>query len=307
MITEAMIKQVKYPPELLPDAWIGDVPANAEYSPPILDIKNFAPFVAMLSNIQLTANANVELRARYDDIRVNENTAAMLSALVGAWRLPALRNLYFNFFGVGAAPAYTTFYGVWAFPPTIAHKLFWGLSLTDAEQAIVKEFSIDDTVEKGQLPMPISQLIEREYAVVGEETHSRSININAANAVFNIESLVPRTDEIVVLTRIAAAPSLAAQNIRLIIDRDRDKSFLTIPTFPLSLVQGGELACFVPATTEIQLTCIAAVAPGPELFRYTFQRVKLNNILRLRFGLITEADLPAKAKDLARKVQGGIV
>ncbi len=307
MITEAMIKQVKYPPELLPDAWFGDVPLSAEYSPPILDLKNFGNFAVMLANIQLTANANVELRARYDDLRVNENTAAMLSAQVGAWRFPALRNLYFNFFGVAAVLAYTTHYGVWAFPPTIAHKLFWGLSLTDAEQAIVKEFSIDDTVEKGLLPMPLSQLIEREYAVVGEETHSRSININAANNVFNIESVVPRTDEIVVLTRIAAAPGTTAQNIRLIIDRDRDKSYLTIPTFPLSLVVGGELACFVPATSEIQLTCTATVAPGPELFKYTFQRVKLNNILRLRFGLITEADLPAKAKDLARKVQGGIV
>ncbi len=308
MITEAMIKAVKFPPELLPDAWFGDVPANAEYSPPILDLKNFAPFIAMLTNIQLTANANVELRARYDDVRINENTAAMISALVGAWRLPALRNLYFNFFGVAGVLAYTTHYGVWAFPPTIAHKLFYGLTLTDAEQAIVKEFSIDDTVEKGLLPMPISQLLEREYAVVGEETHSRSININAANAVFTIESLVPKTDEIVVLTRIAALPQAAADNIRLIIDRDRDKSFLTIPTFPLSLIQGGELACFIPATTEIRLTTQAALIPAlPELFRYTFQRIKLNNILRLRFGLITEADLPAKAKDLARKVQGGIV
>ena len=116
-ISEAIIRMVKYPPELIPDSWFGTVPLNSEFTPPILDIKRFSPYVAILANIQLTANANVVLRARYDDdgrVRIEENTAAMLSAMVNAWRLPSKNLLYYNLFGVVGAPVanYTTHYGV---------------------------------------------------------------------------------------------------------------------------------------------------------------------------------------------------
>ena len=90
MITEATIKNVRFPPELIPDSWFGNVPAGAEVTPPVLDLRRFKPYITELANIQVTANANVVLRGRYDDLRVEENTAAMLSALVGAWRLLGL-------------------------------------------------------------------------------------------------------------------------------------------------------------------------------------------------------------------------
>ncbi|GAI90251.1 unnamed protein product [marine sediment metagenome] len=90
MITEAIINRVKYPPELIPDSWFGTVPLNAEVSPPVIDLRRFTPYILALANIRLTANANVVLRAKYDSggrIRVEENTAAMLSNLIGAWWL----------------------------------------------------------------------------------------------------------------------------------------------------------------------------------------------------------------------------
>ncbi|GAJ01456.1 unnamed protein product, partial [marine sediment metagenome] len=49
MITEATIKQVKYPPELVPDAVFNTVPANAEVSPPILDLRRFTPYILALA------------------------------------------------------------------------------------------------------------------------------------------------------------------------------------------------------------------------------------------------------------------
>ncbi len=319
MISDAIIRMVKYPPELIPDSWFGNVPLNSEVVTPILDVKRFSPYIAILTNIQLTPNANVVLRARYDDVRVEENTAAMLSyldgtpavrALVGAWRLPAKSILYYNLFGVAPVVNYITHFGLWAFPPTIAHKLFYDIKLTPDEQAICDELGIKNTVEKGLLPLPINQQIEREYHVVGEETHSRSINIAAAATTYTIEVIHPKPNEFIVLTRMAAISGTAAQDVRFIVDRDDDVNFAELRTFALgivtdtSLVAGGEVSCFIPAKREIRLTTTATVAPGAHLFRYTFQRIKLSNLLKVRFGLVSRDEVPA---DLWKKVQGGIL
>lgn len=318
-ISEATIKNVRFPPELIPDSWFGNVPLGAEFAPPVLDLRRFRPYVAELTNIQVTANALVDLRARYDDLRVQENTAAMISALVGAWRLLAKNILYLNFFGVGAVGNYTTHYGVWAYKPTVAHKILlygeWkngrlvvpaGI-LSDEEKAIADKHNIFDSVEKGVLPLPISQQIEREYKVLAEETHSRSVTIALINTVYTIESIYPRKDEIVVLTRMAANPGAAGPphtNIRFIVDRDDDVSYRDIPTFPMSLVAGGEVECFIPAIREIRLTTQAAVAVGAHLFRYTYQRIKMTNTLRARFGLASKEELPG---DSWEKVMAGVL
>jgi hypothetical protein len=313
MITEATVKQVKYPPELIPDSWIGNVPLTAEVAVPILDLRRFTPYICALTNIQLIANANVQLRARYGDggsIRIEENTAAMISALVGAWYLPSKDLLYYNLYGVAAVANYPTHFGLWvkggsSVTPTIVDKLFYGIALTNDEKAVYAELGIGNTFEKGLLPLPISQQVEREYRIVGEETHSRSINIAAANTTYTIDTLYPRkTDEFLVLTRIAAAPGTVAQDVRLIVGRDRDSGYVNLQALPLSLIAGGEVACFIPAMTEIRLTTTATVAPGAHLFRYTFQRVKLSNILRVRFGLVSKDEVTA---ELWKKVQGGIV
>ncbi|GAI35039.1 unnamed protein product, partial [marine sediment metagenome] len=210
MITEAIIKQVKYSPELLPDSWFGTVPLNAEFTPPILDLRRFTPYILALANIQLTASANVVLRARYDDggrVRIEENTAAMLSNLAGAWWLSSKDTLYYNLFGLAAVADYTTHFGIWAkggspVTPTIVDKLFYNIPLTNDEKAVCEELGIRNTFEKGLLPLPISQQIEREYRIVGEETHSRSITIAAANTVYTIDTIYPKnTNEFLVLTR----------------------------------------------------------------------------------------------------------
>lgn len=305
MITEATIKNVKFPPELIPDSWFGAVPAAAEVAVPVLDLRRFKPYITELTNIQVTANALAVLRARYDSVRLEENTAAMISALVGAWRLQAKDVLYLNFFGLAPGiAAYTTHFGVWAFPPTIAHKLLYGITLSSSESAICEELGIKNTVEKGLLPLPLTSLIEREYQVVAEETHSRSINVAVAGTIYTVESLYPMQDEIIVITRLAAAPGAAAQDVRFNVDRDDDGNFAQLRTFPLSLLAGGEVECFIPALTEIRLTTTSTVAPGAHLFRYTFQRIKLTNILRTRFGLVSEDEVPG---DLFKKVKGGIL
>ncbi len=306
-ITEATIRQVKYPPESIPDAWFGTLALNAEFAPPVLDVKRYSPYIVILNNLQVPANALAVLRARYDGARIEENTAAILSLMPGAWWLPAKDTLYYNIFGLGVVANYTSHFNVWAFLPTIAHKLFYGIALTNDEKTIADELGVKNTVDKGLLPLPISQLLQREYHIVGEETHSRSINIAVAATIFSIETIYAKPGEFIVLTRIAANPGAAGPphtNIRFIVDRDNDANLVDLPTFPLSLIAGGEISCFIPATREIRLTTTATVAPGAHLFRYTYQRIRLNNILRLRFGLASEDEVP---KDLAQKVKAGIV
>lgn len=315
-IVDGIIKQVKYPPELIPDAWFGNINLNAEAAPAVLDLRQFNPYLVRLTNIQVVPSANVNLRARYDDVSIEQNTLEMLNLppavwalpaapLPGAWDLPAKKQLRYNLFGVAAfgPPPYSTHYGVWVYLPTIADKLEWGIALNQKEQAINQELGISDTVEKGLLPMPISQLIEREYHCLGEETHTRNININLPAVPFTLEVLNTKPNEILVLTRIAAIPGTAAQNVQIIVDRDIDANFATFPTYPLELSLGSEISCFIPALTQIRLTTMATVAPGFHQFRYTFRRVKLTNILRVRFGILTEAEAPA---DLYKKVMGGI-
>jgi len=314
-INDAIIRRVKYPPELIPDSWYGAVPLNGESTPPVLDLRRFSPYITILTNLQMLIQANVNLRARYngfEDVRVEQNNGAVLTDaaaanLVGAWWLPAKSILYYNFFGVAAVANYPTHYGVWAFLPTIAHKLRYNLRLSPDEQALAAELGIKNTVEKGLLPLPISQQIEREYYVLGEETHVANVNIAALNTVYTLEIINPRPNgEFIVLTRVAAAPAAAANTIHLIVDRDEDPNFADVMTFPMALTAGGEVACFIPAMTEIRLTATqtAGGAVGAHLFRYTFKRIKLTNILRARFRLVSRDEIPGETYD---KVVAGIL
>lgn len=309
MITESQVSGVLYPPECIPDSWFGNVPLGAEVAPPIIDLRRFSPNIAILRNIQLTPNANVVLRARYDDIRLEENTAAMLAdlagaPLVGAWTFPAKQFLYYNLFGIALAPNYTTHYGMWVKQPTIADKLLHGITLTNSEKAICDELGIRNTVEKGLLPLPITQQVEREYHVMAEETHSRSVNIAVGATDYSIESIYPRNNEFVVLTKVAAAPAGVANDVRLVIDRDDNVPYAELRCFALSLVAGGEVDCFIPALKEIRLHTTATVAPGAHLFRYTYKRIRYTNILRCRFGLVSEDEVPT---DTYKKVKAGVL
>jgi len=303
MINDAIIRTVKYPPEKIPDSWAGTVPNLAETAPPVLDLRRFKPYLVTLSDIQMLNSATVIARARYDGVSLEQITQPMMPSLVGAWSLPAKEFLYYNHYGLAATANYLTHYGIWVKLPTVADKLVHAIALTPEERDINERLGIADSVEKGVLPLPISFQIEREYHVLGEETHTRNINIAAAGTVYAIENIYARNGEFLVLTRMAAQPATVAQNVRFVVDRDDDHGFATVTTFPLSLTTGGEVTCFIPAMNEVRLSTVATAAPGPHLFRYTFQRVRLTNTLRVRFGLVSRDELPEKS--LYDRVKGG--
>ncbi len=309
MITDATVRLIKFPPEKIPDSWFGNVPALAEVATPILELRRFTPYVLTLADIQLPPNANVIMRAKYNGVRVEENTAALLvdnaaNALVGAWSLTAKEFLYYNLLGIAGAAAYYTHFGVWGIIPTVADKLVYDIALSNEEKELAERLGIANSVEKGVLPLPRDVQIAREYFVLGEETHSRSITIAAPATSYTLENIYARENEFIVLTRIAAAPGTTAQDIRFIVDRDDDHNYANVKTFPLSLIPGGEVRCFIPAMEEIRLTTTATAAPGAHLFRYTYLRCRLTNLLRVRFGLVSRDEVPGDTYD---KVKAGVL
>ncbi|GAJ17081.1 unnamed protein product, partial [marine sediment metagenome] len=189
--------------------WFGNVPALAEVAVPILDLRRFSPYVLTLADLQLPPDPDVIMRARYNGIRVEENTAALLvdnvaNALVGAWSLTAREFLYYNLLGVAGAIDYYTHFGVWGIIPTVADKLAYGITLSNEEKELAERLGITNSVEKGVLPLPRDVQISREYLVLGEETHSRNITVSATAAT--IENIYAKESEFLVLTRIAAQP-----------------------------------------------------------------------------------------------------
>jgi len=304
-ISDAIIRATKYSPELIPDSWYGAVPNLAEVTPGILDLKRFAPYIVRLTGIQLAPNVLVLLRARYDGVQIEENTAAYINLIPSSWDLPGKDFLRYNFFGLAGVATYTTHYGVWTKLPTVADKLLHGIRLTPDELMLAEKLGLADSVNKGVLPLPIGTQIEREYHVLGEVTRSRSVNVAVGGTTYAIESIYAKQDEFIVLTKIAAAPGAVGDVVLFIVDRDDDPGYATVQTFPLSLAFGGEINCFVPAMHEIRLSTISTVAPGPHLFRYTYQRIRLTNTLRVRFNLVSKDELPEPS--LWDKVKGGVL
>ncbi|GAI74026.1 unnamed protein product [marine sediment metagenome] len=213
--------------------------------------------------------------------------------------------LYYNLLGIAGAIDYHTHFGVWGIIPTVADKLIYDIPLSNEEKELAERLGITNSVEKGVLPLPRDVQIAREYLIVGEETHSRVLNIAAANTSYTIENIYARENEFLVLTRIAAAPGTTAQDIRFIVDRDDDHNYANVKTFPLSLIPGGEVSCFIPAMEEIRLSTIASAIVGLHSFRYTYQRVRLTNLLRCRFGLVSRDELPEPS--VYDKVKAGVL
>jgi len=311
MITEATVNRVRYPPELLPDAVFNNIPASAEVTTPILDLRRISGRLLRLSEIAVERDAAVELRIKNDDMGLHSaynlaggffGLTSDVSPYVNNFQMLAKDRLYYNLFSTAGETAFRTSFGVWVQSLTIADKLKLGIPLTNEERAIDKEFGISSTVEKGLLPLPLEQQIEREYRsqLISEETHGRTLNVTTASQL--VETIYPRAGQFLVLTKLAATEGTADNNIRISISRDTDANYISdLKSYAVGLER--ELSCFIPALTELSLNIIAAGAVTVYI-RYTILKVKLSNLLRCRFGLLSKEEAPG---DVWAKVVGGIL
>ena len=310
-ISIATIDRVRYPPELLPDAVFTAITANQEASPPILDLRRFPGKLLRLSEIAVERDAQVELRIKNDETGLLSaynlaggffDLASTVSPLANNFQMLAKDRLYYNLFATAGKTAFRTSFGVWVEKLTVAQKLALGIPLTNDEKALDVEFGVSKSVEKGIFPLPLELQIEREYRsqLVSEETHGRTMAVTAASQI--VETMYPKAGQFLVLTKLAATPGADTDNIRISISRDTDANYITdLKTYAVGLER--ELSCFIPALTELTLNIIAAGAVTVYI-RYTIWKVRLSNLLRCRFGLMTKEEAPG---DVWEKVAGGIL
>ena len=308
MITEATIGRVKYFPEQLPDGAVPTIAASSEASPVILDLRQFPPLLARLSEVAVDRDDEVEMRFKVDNTTLTALAGSMFDGLQNNFSLLAKSRLYYNLFNKGAGPKadYKTFFSLWVIKPTVAHKLRYGIPLTPEEQKLNKDLGIADTVEKGMLPLPLAQQIAREYQVIQEETHGFQVTVPTVGV--DVETLHPVNGQFLVLTKISADPGdLAANNIRVAIDRDHLSDYVEFPTWALGTTAatalGKGIGCFIPALTELRIKLKATVSKVINI-RFTVWKCALTNIFRARWGLASPDELPG---DAYNKVMAGVL
>ena len=317
MITEATIGKVKYFPEQLPDAAVTDIGAGAEATPIILDLMGLPGLLLRLSEIAVDRDDEVETRFKLggkDYLRtltgsMFDGLANNFSLLAGAPKIG--QGIYYNLYnkGAGGKTNYKTFFSLWVIKPTVAHKLRYGIPLTPEEQKLSKDLNIADEVEKGILPLPLDFQIRREYQVIHEETHGFQVTVPTAGV--SVETLTPLTDkEFFVLTKLSADPgSLAADNIRVAIDRDYIPDYVEFPTWALGTTAGvaleKEISCFIPALKELRIKLKATTSRVINI-RFTVWKCVLTNMFRIKWGLVTRDELPDKQKRAYDTVMAGV-
>lgn len=308
MITEATIGKVKYFPEQLPDSAVPTITAGSEASPVILDLRQFPPLLVRLSEVAVDRDDDVQMRFKVDTTTLNPLAGSMFDGLKNNFSLLAKERIYYNLYngGAGAKTDYKTFFSLRIIKPTVAHKLRLGIPLTAEEQKLNQELGISDTVQKGLLPLPLSQQIAREYQVIQEETHGFNVTVPTTGVV--VDTLHPVNGQFLVLTKLSADPGdAAADNIRVAIDRDHIPDYIEFPTWGLgataAVALGKEISCFIPALTELRVKLKATVSKTINI-RFTVWKCALTNIFRARWGLATKDELPG---DVYNKVMAGVL
>lgn len=314
MLTEASIKRTLYHPEQLPDtAVLATIAPSSEASPALLDLRQFSPLLLRLVEATPDQDDDVEMRFRVDKTTLNTLSGSMFDPSQRPWHpnnfsLLAKNEIYYNLFNsaVGAKTNVKSIFSLWVLKPTVAHKLRYGIALTREEQKLNKDLGIADTVEKGLLPLPLSEQIAREYQVLQEETHAFQVTVPTAGVV--IETLHPAKDQFLVLTKITADPGNAATDvIQIAIDRDHVNDYVVFPTWALgttnSIALDKEISCFIPALSELRIKLNATVSRTINI-RFTIWKCAMTNLFRARWGLVSKDELPG---DVWNKVMAGVL
>ncbi len=308
MITEATIGKVKYFPEQLPDSAFPTIAAGSEASPILLDLRQFPPLLVRLSEVAVDQDDNAEMRFKVDKTTLSVVAGSMFGGLANNFSLLAKDRIYYNLYHSAGVSDFKTFFSLWVIKPTIAHKLRLGIPLTAEEQKLNKDLGISDTVEKGLLPLPLSQQIAREYQVLQEETHGFLL-ANVPTAGVYVETLHPLPNQFLVLTKLSADCGAAVgNNIRVAVDRDYVSDYVEFPSWALGVLPATalskEINCFIPALNELRIKLKATIADVNINVRFTIWKCAMTNIFRARWGLASPDELPG---DTYQKVLAGVL
>lgn len=298
-INLATLGKVRYPPELLIDTDRRNLAANQFYGPAVLDLRGFRNQFVRVKQLSVATDAQVEMRLHVDDDRFSQVLAAT-PAFLRDIEAEATNYVGLTFMATALKNNWTSIFNLWVYQPTIAQKLARGSYLTPEENAIAQKYNIADSVEKGVLPLGLDYQVSREYVHKNQVMKARQMALGATK--LTVDTLMPKPNEIVVLTGFSCDPGLLADNIHVSISRDDDVDLCEFEAFPMTLIQN--IPCFIPARRELKIDVVADGVVAAWNVRYTVMTCRLTNTLKARWGLLPKEALPG---DVWEKVRGGIL
>src|SRR3990170_4566961 len=157
-ITVATLNQVRYPPELLPDAQLVTFAAAGTLRP--LELRRL-PWLVNLDRVATARNANMFLQLMADE-RLGLERATDAKALqadgdpAGMWASSAVE---IRLRSTAVVANFPIWYSLWVTPPTVALKLLLGMTLTPGEQQLAEKYQVAQKVDAGYVPISFSRLV----------------------------------------------------------------------------------------------------------------------------------------------------
>lgn len=204
-------------------------------------------------------------------------------------------------------------YLVTVFRMPVAVKVLRGYALTPQEKAWATQMGVstDAANSRGTLPIPWETIIAGTYRNRQlDPTWQYSDTVAATTSAVPFHHAQAGPNQLLILRRVSAQANYS-QGVTITVDRDSDTGYLSLDA---SAVGASGLPMLVPARDHLTFSLSATTAPnGPVPIRIEIWTVALSNVLRVRLGLMTEADLaeamksPAKAQHLYAMIQTGRV
>lgn len=297
----ANIQNTKYYPELLPDSQILNNGALGELS--ILDVRRYPPKYIQFGQFSTEDSAvlpSAELRIENDRQRYFIGTDYTFRPEREMQNFNIIATDYIKILYYGRFINNLIYYNLWVYEPSVAHKLLFQKPLTDAEQVLNEQYNVEDEVKKGLLPLKFNYMIDREYQLVDAKRTFTYMDGAFTTTEAVVQSFPARPNEIIVLESLSGG-SFTATSPLIKIDRDSQSDYIEIPANALN--NNINLPCFIPALKEIKIKVIASGA-GTGSLRYVLSRYRLNDILKVRFGLVSRDEVDPELYD---KVKAGIL
>lgn len=307
MLTQSMLTRTKYWPEIIPDTTLlGAIGAGSVGTPAPAEIRTIPNgYELKLRGFIVEPSADAELEFRTDNAVKRMRTNGLGQGYTPI-DLSASKSFIFNVYntsGLTAIASYSVGAQWMITKPTVAEKLFRNWQLTPEEKAIADELNVYSVVEKGIRPLTWEYMKDREYQVVDAwvENCKLDMTANASYTVLDIKSNNP--NEFYVVDKIYCSNTDSANDITMSMKRDGDHDYVNLRAIGLRGTS-GVIDCWVPALNEMIVAASSKAEIAGVNFRFNVKRLRLSNVLRARWGLVPDNELPP---DVSKKVRGGIL
>jgi len=161
-ITEGVLKQVRYPPEKLVDAFAGTLPAA---NPPLYLAQFSGEWILRLQDIATPGSTGVTIdihadKSLYPTDQGQALTSQAPAGLPDHWRITALDSLALSFDTSASVSDFIASWGLWVRRPSLADKLRWKSGYVPAGD----EARLASLLPAGYVPqVALDRLIEAVY------------------------------------------------------------------------------------------------------------------------------------------------